>query len=167
MTDLHTGHVVGFDIVASTRRDTVNFGMLSENLMTGKYNDAGKFAQYILVDEILSADLDGNGVMNYNDLRILIESWLECFVTKATNPKPANQAKCVLPEPVYDKFGRTVKGLWKKNRRRTETIFIEAADKTRELEAQNNQRKIKRNKRRRKRGPRVLVAEINKFDPKE
>ena len=74
--------------------------------------------------------------------------------------------KCCFAEPVYDKFGRTVKGLWKKNRRRTETIFIEAADKTRELEAQNNQRKIKRNKRRRKRGPRVLVVKINEFTPK-
>jgi hypothetical protein len=51
--------------------------MLSENLMTGKYRDAGKFARYILVDEIVSADLDLNGANNYADLRILVESWLQ------------------------------------------------------------------------------------------
>ena len=78
----------------------------------------------------------------------------------------AEQTKCALPEPVYDKFGRTVKGLWKKNRRRSETIFIEAADKTKELEAQNIQRKRKHNKRRRKRGPRVLAVRINKSTSK-
>ncbi|MHC4095446.1 MAG: right-handed parallel beta-helix repeat-containing protein [Planctomycetota bacterium] len=76
VTKLHTGHVMGFDIVASTRWDTTNFGMLSENLMTGKYKDAGKFGKYILVDRIFSADLDGNGSNNYADLVILFESWL-------------------------------------------------------------------------------------------
>lgn len=78
----------------------------------------------------------------------------------------AEQAKCALPEPEINKFGRPVKGLWKNYRRRTETIFAEAADKTRELEAQNNQRKRKHNKRRRKRGPRVLVVRFNKSTPK-
>jgi len=97
VTDLHAGHVVGFDILASTRRDTVNFGMLSENLMTGKYKDAGKFASYILVDETVSADLDGNGAKNYADLGILVESWLDCLVTKARNPQPANEARGVDP----------------------------------------------------------------------
>jgi len=97
VTDLHAGHVVGFDIVASTRWDTVNFGMLSENLMTGKYRDAGKFARYILVDEIFSADLDGNGVVNFADLGILVENWLDCLVTKARNPQPVNEARGVDP----------------------------------------------------------------------
>jgi len=76
LTDLHAGHVVGFDIVVCTRWDTVNFGMLSENLMTGKFNDAGKFAKYMLVDEIFSIDLDGNGVIDYGDVRVLADNWL-------------------------------------------------------------------------------------------
>jgi hypothetical protein len=76
LTDLHTGHVVGFDIVANTRWDIDEFGMLSENLMMYKYNDAGKFAKYILVDKIFSADLDGNGTNNYADLRVWAVSWL-------------------------------------------------------------------------------------------
>ncbi|MBW8041858.1 MAG: hypothetical protein FVQ85_17920 [Planctomycetes bacterium] len=97
LTDLHPGHVVGFDIVACTRWDTTNFGMLSENLMMGKYKDAGKFAKYILVDEIFSTDLDGNGANNNADLGILFESWLDYFMTKATHPKPADDATCVDP----------------------------------------------------------------------
>jgi hypothetical protein len=76
LTELHVGHVVGFDIVACTRSDTNEFGMLSENLMMGKFNDAGKFGKYILVDEFFSTDLDGNGENNYADLGILFESWL-------------------------------------------------------------------------------------------
>jgi hypothetical protein len=97
LTDLHAGHVVGFDIVADTRWDTVNFGMLSDNLMTGKHKDAGKFAKYLLADEIFSTDLDINGENNYVDLGILFEHWLDCFITKATHPKPANDATGVDP----------------------------------------------------------------------
>jgi hypothetical protein len=97
LTELHAGHIVGFDLAACTRWDTVNFGMLSENLMTGKYRDAGKFARYILVDEIFSADLDGNGANNYADLGILFEHWLDCCVTKATNPQPSKEAGGVDP----------------------------------------------------------------------
>jgi hypothetical protein len=76
VTELHAGHVVGFDIVANTRWGIDEFGMLSENLMMGKYNDAGKFGKYILVDKIFSVDLDGNGENNYADLGIFCESWL-------------------------------------------------------------------------------------------
>jgi hypothetical protein len=97
VTGLHAGHVVGFDIVACTRWDTTNFGMLSENLMTYKYNDASRFAKYILVDEIFSADLDGNGANNYADLGILFESWPGCYVTEATNPYPTNNTIDVDP----------------------------------------------------------------------
>jgi hypothetical protein len=98
LTDLHAGHVVGFDIVACSRWDTVNFGMLSENLMMGKYNDAGKFAKYILVDDIFSVDLDRNGANNYADLGILFENWPGCYATKATSPNPTNNAISVDPD---------------------------------------------------------------------
>lgn len=76
------------------------------------------------------------------------------------------QAECALPVPEINKFVRPVKRIWKKYRRRTETIFAEAADKNREIEAQNNRRKRKHNKRRRKRGPRALVVRFNKSTPK-
>lgn len=76
VTNLDAGDVIGFDLVACTRRDTVNFGMLSENLMARKSNHADKFARYMLVDEIFSVDLDGTGANNYADLGILFENWL-------------------------------------------------------------------------------------------
>jgi hypothetical protein len=76
VTDLHAGHVVGFDLVVCTRSDANDFGMLSENLMTYKYNDASRFAKYLLVDKIFPADMDGNGANNYADLGIFFDSWL-------------------------------------------------------------------------------------------
>jgi hypothetical protein len=83
VTNLTAGHVVGFDVVACTRWGAAGFGMLSENLMTGKYNNADKFARYVLIDESEGpfcdeplCDLDGNGVCNFADLWILLEQWL-------------------------------------------------------------------------------------------
>jgi hypothetical protein len=82
VTELDVGDVVGFDLVVSTRWSG-GFGMLSENLMTGKYLDAGQFARYMLVEEAGGppcfervGDLDGNCAVNWADLAILVESWL-------------------------------------------------------------------------------------------
>ena len=82
VTALDVGDVVGFDLVANTRWSG-GFGMLSENLMTGKYDDADKFARYMLVEEVGGppcfvrvGDLDGNCAVNWADLGILVESWL-------------------------------------------------------------------------------------------
>jgi hypothetical protein len=82
-TDLDVGDVVGLDLIASTCWGAEGFGMLSENLMMAKYLDADKFARYVLIDESAgpfcdepACDLDGNGLCNFADLRILIEQWL-------------------------------------------------------------------------------------------
>ncbi|MHC4110088.1 MAG: LamG domain-containing protein [Planctomycetota bacterium] len=98
ITNLSRGHVVGFDLVNCTRWAPDGFGMLSENMMTGKSGDADQFARYMLVDEIFSVDLDGNGVVNYADLGILFENWLDCFIIKAINPNPTNNAISVDPD---------------------------------------------------------------------
>jgi hypothetical protein len=83
ITDLTAGHTVGFDVVVNTRWGAEGFGMLCENLMMGKYNDADKFGRYTLIEESggpfcqdPACDLDGNGVCNFADLWILLEQWL-------------------------------------------------------------------------------------------
>jgi hypothetical protein len=81
VTDLDVGDVVGIDLVASTRRSG-GFGMLSENLLTGKYNDADQFALYLLVEHVGCADLDGDGANTLKDVRILAENWLAGKGTK-------------------------------------------------------------------------------------
>ena len=84
---------------------------------------------------------------------------------KKEHPNPTQKAideqiRCAFPDPETDKFGKSVKGLWKNNRRRIDTIIIEATDKNKKREAQNGQKKTKRSRRKRKRGPRVLVAKF-------
>jgi predicted outer membrane repeat protein len=82
--DLMQGLVVGFDILASTRWGAAGFGMFAENLNTGKSGDASKFARYTLVEDLdnvsstlLTADVDGSGTVDYLDLVILAENWLQ------------------------------------------------------------------------------------------
>jgi len=82
VTDLKVGDVVGFDLVVDTRWSG-GFGMLSENLMTGKYNDADQFAIYMLAEEAGGppcfervADVDGNCIIDFYDLAIIAENWL-------------------------------------------------------------------------------------------
>lgn len=50
VSDLQAGDIVGFDIVADTRFSIQpwDFGALSENMDTGKYNNAAAFAAYTL-----------------------------------------------------------------------------------------------------------------------
>jgi hypothetical protein len=83
ITDLDVGDVVRFDVVASSRFSD-GFGMISENQMTGKYNNADRIARYMLVGESGGPpcleqrvfDLDGNCVTSFADLWILVEQWL-------------------------------------------------------------------------------------------
>ena len=65
------------------------------------------------------------------------------------------QAKCAFLEPVCDRFGQAVKGIWATKHRRTETILNEAVDKNWEVEKRQDRKRVKRTKRRRRRGPRV------------
>ena len=72
VTDLYPGHVIGFDVVASTRWGTDGFGMLSENTMYNKFRYAANFAQYTLMP---CYDYDQNGIVNWFDFGKLIQSW--------------------------------------------------------------------------------------------
>jgi hypothetical protein len=83
VTDLVSGQVVGFDILASTRWAPEGFGMLSENLVTGKHADADRFARYSLVERIAlpahgptKADLDRDGRVDWPDVALLADYWL-------------------------------------------------------------------------------------------
>ncbi len=83
VTDLRPGLVVGFDILASTRWVADGFGMLSENLMTGKSGNASQFAKYTLVEQLsdsssapVEVDLDKNGIVDWFDLALLAGNWL-------------------------------------------------------------------------------------------
>ncbi|MHC4573628.1 MAG: RCC1 domain-containing protein [Planctomycetota bacterium] len=83
VTDLEVGHVVGFDLIVSSRW-LEGFGMLAENLMNDKYLDADQFAKYMLVGahggppclKLWASDLDGNCVINWADLAVLADNWL-------------------------------------------------------------------------------------------
>jgi hypothetical protein len=83
VTELKPGHVVGFDVLVSSRWESDGFGMLSENLMTGKSGNAAQFAKYTLVQQTSvsphasrDADLDKNGIIDWFDLASLAENWL-------------------------------------------------------------------------------------------
>jgi len=84
-TELTANRIVGFDIAVDTRwgPPSDNFGMLSENLMTGKHRDSTNFARYVLVDKLgrsssipLKCDCDRNTVVNAADLALLVQQWL-------------------------------------------------------------------------------------------
>jgi hypothetical protein len=83
ITELAVGKVVGFDVLASSRWGADGFGMLSENLMTGKHEDTAQFARYTLVEQLSrspygpdAADLDKSGVVDCSDLALLADNWL-------------------------------------------------------------------------------------------
>jgi len=83
VTELKPGHVVGFDVLVSSRWESDGFGMLSENLMTGKSEDAAQFARYTLAERTSvspyaaqAADLDESGIIDWFDLAVLAENWL-------------------------------------------------------------------------------------------
>ncbi len=72
-TDLFVGHVLGFDVIADTRSSESVFGMLSENLMLNKFNNADQFQLYTLMP---SCDYDQNGIIDFIDYAIFASQWL-------------------------------------------------------------------------------------------
>jgi len=83
-TDLAQGTKIGFDVTVLTRSQDGGYGMLAQNLMTGKSNDASAFARYVLakaVHPIASmpsmTDLDRNSRVDFSDLTILGDCWLD------------------------------------------------------------------------------------------
>jgi parallel beta-helix repeat protein len=47
---------------------------------------------------LLPGDIVKNGCVDINDFRFLLDFWLDCYVTKAINPEPANEARVVDPK---------------------------------------------------------------------
>jgi len=94
VTALEPGIYVGFDVIV----DTVFSGgssMISENLFTGKYNDAGQFQQYELVNTLpqqycgdwgyLGGDFDENCRVNFADFATLGLQWMTCNDPQGVN----------------------------------------------------------------------------------
>lgn len=92
VTQLDVDDVVGLDIIAFTIEDFIyDYGSLAANNMTGKWNDAGQFAQYTLVEELgcgdlgyWSADISENCHVNLADFVTIADQWLDC--TEPTDP---------------------------------------------------------------------------------
>ena len=94
VTQLDVNDVVGLDIIAFTIDDWLNHhGYLAANTMTGKWDDAGQFAQYTLVEELTcgdlgywSADINGEDCrVNFADYTTLADEWKKC-----TDPADSN-----------------------------------------------------------------------------
>ena len=95
--DLTLGAEVGLDVIAFTRwapndpcTAVAEYGMLSENDMTGKFDDADQFRRYILVTSLsdplpcgawgyFEQDLDNSCDVDLGDLDMLALSWLDCI----------------------------------------------------------------------------------------
>ena len=75
--------MIGFDVVVSSRDSEGHFGMLSDNLLTGKSQDAGQFSKRVLSAPRLylpeggyGSDLNYDGVVDWKDLAMLADQWL-------------------------------------------------------------------------------------------
>ena len=96
------GNQVGFDVIVDSRwgntphDDPEEFGMLSDNMMTGKYIDAAKFQRWELLNAsgqtvegicgdwgILAADVVVDCEVNLKDFVELSGTWTDC-----TSPEP-------------------------------------------------------------------------------
>ena len=87
VTQLDVGDVIGLDIIAFTIDDFVtDYGYLSENMMTGKWNDANQFAKYTLVEDLACGDVgyataDIVGLdcgVNFADFVLMAGQWFNC-----------------------------------------------------------------------------------------
>ena len=94
--DLEPGLQVGFDIVADSRRGTLphddgEFGMLSANPYTDKYQRAEQFQRWALLDYdgsivppgcgdwgYYAADVSGDCYVNLSDVLLMYSTWLDC-----------------------------------------------------------------------------------------
>jgi hypothetical protein len=95
---LAAGMTIGFDVVVDSKNAAGQFGMLAENMMTGKWNDASKFQQYTLVNTLspqpcgewgyIGADLNQDCSVSLLDFVKVAQSWMSCIV-------PEGQENCV------------------------------------------------------------------------
>jgi len=87
VTALEVGHVVGFDIIATSRHNTApNYTMLAENTMVTKYRDAGQFQQYVLSGGAdvcgdwgyKRSDVNKDCIVSLEDFADLASNWMYC-----------------------------------------------------------------------------------------
>jgi hypothetical protein len=86
-SDLQVGDVIGFDVVAITVKNIgTDVGAWANNQTTGKFNDAGQFADFTLScsEGSWPADLSGDCDVNFIDHALLESQWGEC--TDPNNP---------------------------------------------------------------------------------
>ena len=85
-TTLTDGKMIGFDVVAGSKRAD-GFGMLCANMMEGKWNDAGKFAKLVCVQNVPTdcgiwgykdADINKDCYVDFVDFADLASNWLIC-----------------------------------------------------------------------------------------
>ena len=92
--ELVAGMDQGIDVTIGTRHNA-GFGMLSENVLTGKWQFASRFASYRLVDAscgqwgFLGADMDRNCRVDLADFGLFAGKWLSC--TDPQNPTDCDQ----------------------------------------------------------------------------
>ena len=87
---LSAGYEVGFDVIADTRYNNAtygnDFGMLSENLMTGKWHSADAFQRWLLVQtatdcgvwSYYTADFNKDCSVDLSDFQDFATDWLYC-----------------------------------------------------------------------------------------
>lgn len=89
VTQLSSGMLVAFDVIVDTVfYNTERFSMLSENLLTGKFDNAGQFQLYELTDSLptqncgmwgyLSPDINHDCMVDLLDFAELAASWSLC-----------------------------------------------------------------------------------------
>ena len=88
VTNLAAGTIVGFDIIADTLFGSGSFSMISENMFTGKSDDAGQFQQYTLANSLpaqycgdwgyMTSDVTQDCRVNLADFAAVALQWLNC-----------------------------------------------------------------------------------------
>ena len=88
VAELTPGSFVGFDVLANTVFGDAAFSSISENLYTSKYDDAGQFQQYELVNTLpqqycgdwgyIDQDIDRDCIVALGDFAAMSANWLVC-----------------------------------------------------------------------------------------
>ncbi len=84
LISLESGITIGLDVLAGSKHSS-GFGMLCENMMTGKFKDAGQFLDFLLVEEVggsscgdwgyFDADINRDCKVDFRDFCLLSNNW--------------------------------------------------------------------------------------------
>lgn len=79
-TDMTTGTLIGFDVIAGTRQSGGSFAMLSANDMVGKSANALQFALYSLGGTGVAGDFSQDFNIDLLDFALFVGNWQQCIV---------------------------------------------------------------------------------------